>query len=356
MSQARTAASIEIEIQNLLTHHQTSDLVADYLIKKYEPRKLTLPEFEALATFLMHGGFHASLVDMISRKLSDEGSDVPWGHYAEAIFLAAQKEINISIKSAIYQGAEESFALKSLARTYVLDEFRPELEIQRNMRRRELAEKAGKRKKDMLDQLAVLRSQNLYQEEDKILDTLMRINPGDMQIYKLRVDLRERMAQDYINKRVDRPRKEIFFPVFEPIDEETQKMLNAIEASMFEALAYAQHMASDFAIAQMLWDNHEAALRLIDNAPESEVKDWTRAEILLRSRRFLELLDELLVLEKKYESDPETVFAAHYLRAQALWGLEQKKLAIEILEGMVVARPHYRAAHSLLTEWKEDFL
>jgi hypothetical protein len=355
LSQARSAASIEIEIQTLLTHHETSDLVADYIIKKYEPRKLSHSEFEAIATFLMHGGFHASLADMITRKLND-GSEIPWGHYAEAVFLAAKKEVGLNVKSSLFQGAEETFALKSLARSYVLDEFRPELEIQRNMRRRELAEKAVKRKKEMLDQLAVLRSQSLFQEEDKMIETLMRINPGDMEIYQLRVELRDRMAQDYINKRIDRPRREIFFPVFEPIDADTQKILDAIEASMHEALTYAQFMASDFAIAQMLWDNHEAALRLIEKAPESTVKDWTRVEILLRSRRFLELLDDLLVLEKKYEADPETVFAAHYLRAQALWGLEQKKLAIEILEGMVVARPHYRAAHSLLTEWKEDFL
>ncbi|MGZ5279221.1 MAG: hypothetical protein ACXWC9_04730 [Pseudobdellovibrionaceae bacterium] len=355
MSQAHSAATIEIEIQNLLIHHQISDLVADHLIKKYENRKLLLAEFEALATFLMHGGFHATLVDMITRKLED-GSEIPWGHYAEAMVLSTTKEVDFKIKSAIFQGAEENFALNSLARTYVLDDFRPELEIQRNMRRRELAEKAVKRKKELREQLAICRSQNLYQEEERIIQTLMRIHPGDMELFHLRADLRDRMAQDYIAKRSERPRKEIFFPAFEPIDPESRKMLAAIEASMIEALASAQFLANDFAIAHMIWENHEAALRLVELAPESALTDWTRAEILLRSRRFIELLDELLVLEKKYDHDPETIFAVHYLRAQALWGLEQKKFAIEILEGMVEARPHYRAAHSLLSEWKEDFL
>ncbi len=355
LAQARSAATIEIEIQNLLNHHQSPELVADHLIKKYESKKLKIDEFEAIATFLMHGGFHASLVDLVSRKLED-GSLIPWGHFAEALFLSAQKDIPLKVKDAIFQGAEETLALPRLARTYFMDDFRPELEIQRGLRKRELTEKAKRRRQELLEQLAVMRSQNLFQEEDKLIQTLMRIHPGDMEIYQLRVDLRERMAQDYINKRSSRPRKEIFFPVFEPIDDETMKLLNAIEESMIEALVGAQFLAPDFAIAHMIWDNHEAALRLIDQAPESAVKDWTKAEILLRSRRFLELLDELVVLEAKYESDPETVFAAHYLRAQALWGLEQKKLAIEILEGMVEARPHYRAAHSLLTEWKEDFL
>ncbi len=355
MSQTQSAVAIEIEIQNLLIHHQISDLVADHLIKKYEYRKLSLSEFETLATFLMHGGFHATLVDMITRKLED-GSEIPWGHYAEAMALSAKKEINLEIKGALFQGAEESLALQALARTFVLDDFRPELEIQRNMRRREIAEQAAKRKKELLEQLNLCRSQNLFQEEEQIIQTLMRINPGDRVIIELRSDLRQRMAQEYINKRSANPRREIFFPVFEPIDPETQKLLQEIEASMIEALVQGQLLANDFAIAHMIWDNHDAALRLIERAPDSPLKDWTRAEILLRSRRFIELLDELLVLEKKYDDDPETIFSAHYLRAQALWGLEQKRLAIEILEGMVEARPQYRAAHSLLTEWKEDFL
>lgn len=355
MSQSRLAASMEIEIQNLLSHHQATDLVADALIKKYETRKLSLPEFEALATFLMHGGFHASLVDLITRKLED-GSKIPWGHYAEALILATRGNVDLKVKGALFQGAEESIALNSLARTFVLDDFRPELEIQRNMRKREVSEKAARKKKELLDQVAVLRSQNLLQEEDRVLQTLMRFYPGDLEIFHLRANLRERMAQEYINRRTERPRKEIFLPVFEPIDAESQKMLDAIEASMVEALVNAQFLANDFAIAQMLWENHDAALRLVDQGPDSAVKDWTKADLLLRGRRFLELLDELIVLEKKYEEDPETVFSAQYLRAQALWGLEQKQLAIEILEGMVEARPQYRAAHSLLTEWKEDFL
>jgi hypothetical protein len=329
--------------------------VADALIKKYETRKLSLAEFETLATYLMHAGFHATLVDMVSRKLSD-GSDIPWGHFAEAMMLSTHGQVSDEVKAALFQGAEENIALNSLARTYVLDEFRPELEIQRNIRKREIQDKAARRKKEWLDQVAILRSQNLLQEEERLLQTLMRFFPGDINIYNLRTNLRERMAQDYINKRTDRPRKEIFFPLFEPIDPESQKILSLIEESMVEALAQAQFLANDFAIAHMLWDNHEAALRLNEQAPDSAMKDWTRAEILLRGRHFLELLDELTILEKKYEEDPETVFAVHYLRAQALWGLEQKQLAIEILEGMVEARPHYRAAHSLLSEWKEDFV
>ncbi|MEZ0393054.1 MAG: hypothetical protein ACAH59_12610 [Pseudobdellovibrionaceae bacterium] len=354
MSQLRSATSIEMEIQAFLGHFESPELAADALIKKYEKEKLSLSEFEALSTYLLHCGFAGTLSDFISRKLSD-GSKIPWGHFAEAIFLSIETVSN-EIKKALIEGADEKRRMGHLARSHVLDHFDEELIHQRQLRRKKFVEKAERKKKELLSQLEVFRSQGLRKEEDQTLQKLSNLFPGDMKVYQLQMEHRERLAQDYIAKRPDKPRKEIFFPLFEKKDPEEEKILFEIEKSMHEALQSAQSLASDFALAMMIWDFDEGALRLLEKAPESPERDWLKAEVLLRSRRFLELLDELVVLEAKYSEDAETVFAVYYLRAQALWGLEQKKLAIEILEGMIEARPAYRAATSLLREWKEDFL
>jgi len=354
LSQLRSAASIEMEIQAFLTHYQTADLAADELIKKYENEKLSLSEFEAIAIFLLHCGFAASLTDFIIRKL-DDGSKIPWGHFAEALFLSSE-QVNEEIKRAVIEGADENKGMPQLSRSQTLDDFDEELAHQRELRRKKFIERAQKKRKEFEDQIEILKSQGLKGEEDKVIQQLEKLFPGDMDVHHMRLSLRERLAQEYIAKRPRKPRKEIFFPLFEKKDPEEEKILQEIENAMHEALRSGQSLASDFAQAHMIWDNHEAALRLLENAPETPERDWLKAEILLRGRRFAELLNELLVLENKYSDDAETVFAVYYLRAQALWGLEQRQLAIEILEGMIEARPSYRAATSLLREWKEDFV
>lgn len=354
MSQLRSAASFEIEIQALLGHYQTADLAADALIKKYERKKLSLSEFETLATFLLYCGFYATLTDLILRKIGD-GSQIPWGHFVEALFLSCD-EIDEEIKESLLEGAEESNQFADLSRSHFLDSYETALPKQRELRRKNFLTRIEKRKLELLQELEVLKSQGLHQEEERILQYLSKCFPGDSTLYELRSDLRQRLALEFMSKRASKPRQEIFFPNFEPRSPEDEAVLAEIEKSMFEALQGAQDLATDFALAHLLWENHEAALRLLEEAPDSAQKDWLRAEALLRGRRFVELLNELLILEDKYSSDAETVFAVHYLRAQALWGLEQKHLAIEILEGMVETRPHYRAAVSLLREWKEDFL
>lgn len=354
MPKPRSSASLEIEIQALLSHYQAADLAADALIKKYGDKKLNLSEFETLATFLLYSGFYATLTDLILRKL-DDGSKIPWGHFAEALFLSSA-QVDEEIQEALLEGAEESRELMSLARSHYLDEYEPEMTGYREKRRKNFQALAQKKKQELIQEIEVLKSQGLHQEEEKVIKNIFALFPDDDDAFRLRNELRERLAREYMHKRAVKPRKEIFIPVFEKKTPEEETLLAEIEKSMIESLQGAQELAADFALAHLVWENFEGALRILENSPDSPEKDWLRAEALLRGRRFIELLNELLVLEEKYSFDPDTVFAVHYLRAQALWGLEQKLKAIEILEGMIETRPHYRSAMTLLKEWKENFL
>lgn len=354
MSELRSANSVEMEIHAFLGQFLSAEKAAEALLKKYEKLKLSSGEFEAIASFLSNAGLYSKLAEFALKKMFDE-SLVPWGHFAEALFQSSNS-VDAKVKKALIEGASESRRIAQLCRTHVLDDFDPRIPELRKQRKDKFLEKALKKKTDLLVQLEVFKSQSLRAEEDQVIRQLQKMFPEDSEIHKLRISLRERLAQDYITKRPQKSRREIFFPLYEEKTAEEQNILEQIEISMKEAAKSAKYLANDFAIAHMVWENFDAALRLVEIAPNSPVKDWLKAEILLRSRRFAELLDQLIELEEKYSEEPETVFAVYYLRAQALWGLDQKKTAIEILEGMVETRPSYRAAGSLLKEWKEDLL
>lgn len=358
MSHLRSSNTLELEIQTLLKHHIELDLTADALIKKYEHEKLSLAEFETIATFLLHCGFCATLTDMIVRKLGDQ-SKIPWGHFVEALFLSSAL-IEPEVKKAMIEGAEEDRALSQLARSRHLDHFEEEVSRQRDLRRKAFSERYSLRRQDLLQELEVMRSQGLHVEEDKLIERMSRLFPGDNEILKLRTALKERLALDFIAKR-PRPKHQVFIPIHEPKDAETQATLDQIEKSMIEVLekdpSLKSWLPNDFALAMILWENFEAALRLLDLNQENHFEtDWLRAEALLGGHRFAELLNHLTFLETAYAEDPDNIYAVHYLRAQALWGLNQRMTAIEILEGMLVARPQYRSASALLDQWKDDFL
>lgn len=358
MSQLRSANSLELEIQTLLKHHVELDLTADALIKKYENEKLSLSEFETIATFLLHSGFCATLTDLIVRKLGDQ-SKTPWGHFAEALFLSSAL-IEPEVKKAILEGAEEDHALALLSRSRHLDHFEEEIPRQRGLRQQNFKEKSKLQRQDLLQELDVMRSQGLHAEEDKLIEKMNRLFPNDSEILKLRTALKERLALDFIAKR-PRPKHQVFIPQHEPKDAATQEALDQIEKEMTAILEREPELkswlANDFALAMIVWENFESALRLLAMNTETHYEtDWLRAEALLGGRRHAELLNHLTFLETAYSQDPDNIYAVHYLRAQALWGLNQKMMAIEILEGMIVSRPQYRSASALLDQWKDDFL
>jgi tetratricopeptide (TPR) repeat protein len=353
LSKLRSATSIEIEIQSLLVHFRETDLAADSLLKKYETQKLSLSEFESLSVFLLHCGFFATLTDFILRKFED-GSKIPWAHFAEALFLSAEA-IEPEIKAAIIEGAEENFSLSHLSRTHNLDEFDAELPVQRVQRRKKFQTRYQDRKKELLQEIEMLRVQKMNQEQEKLVQVLAKFFPDASEIYHLRGSIKESMAEEYLARRPEKKKKQKKIHTLPEVKTEEEKnLLKSITETMSDQLKAGDILAEDFAVAQLTWENEEAALDLLDAVTDTPRRLWIKADLLLRSRRFAELLEHLRNLEIELAAEPETLFAAHYLKAQALWGLDQKKSAIQILEEMLEARPDYRSARSLLNEWKEE--
>lgn len=354
MSQLRSNTSLELEIQALLLHHQTADLAADALLKKYENENLKLNEMESICQFLLSSGFYYSLVRFLISKLKKKIA-IPWAYFAEALFRSGIV-LNSKTKEALFQGAQEWNALPELARSYLLHHEYPELRDLKKAISEEQKQSLQKIRKDLLNQAELMQSQNLYQDEEKVIAQLALLFPNDPEILTKRADLRQRLAGEIIAKK-PKPKNKLFVPEFEILDAESRKILECLIQSMHQALAEdtsESRLPEDFAIALLILEDPQAALEIVSYARPSISRDWLLAELYSASRRFVDLLNHLTWLEATYGQDPECLFSVQYLRSKAYWGLNQKNKAIEILEGMVATRPHYRAAHSLLNQWKEE--
>jgi hypothetical protein len=343
---------IELEIQSLLQQYGTADLAADALSKKYQKRKVSIQEFETISAFFLNCGFWASLVNFILRKLENK-SLISWGHFCEALFKASPL-IETEIKQAIIDGAESENALSELSRSRSMDHFDERLVQLRQQREQVTFESDEDRKIELLQNLEIVQSQGLRDAEGKVLEQLMELAPGDPNILELRRQYQQRLAKDMITERpLPEKKKEVELDFHVQKDPETQSLLDQIEASMKHKLKKNPQLCPDFALAHLQFENQDAAIRLLNLVPADSEIDWLKAEAFLKGRRLVELLEHLSYMESSYSIDPDTTFAVNYFRAQALWGLAQKQEALDIMEKLVAARPHYRAAHALLDEWKE---
>ncbi|MDG0816090.1 hypothetical protein [Bdellovibrio svalbardensis] len=342
---------IELEIQNLLNQTQDLDEVAARLTSTIEssPDHFNLDNITAFARFLNFSGKHQKLVEFILSHLENESFPIPWPYFLEALGHATLDLDEKTVK-ALLEGIIESGAEAEAARSQALNKYEPLLGEWRSNRKYKIHKDYLKNKKILLDMLITLRTQQLYEQEKHLLQRLQKLYPDDSDIQRETREHKQRYALEILSRRSPKAR-EANTDDLEQKDPETEEALRALLSSLLEHAEQDPEMAFDFAIVAFMLESYEAALEILEFSEQTESYLWLRLEILLKCRRFVELLTEVAQVEMLLSHEPETFFATAYLRAQALWGLGQKHTAIEVMEGLLASRPHYRAASALLNIW-----
>lgn len=342
---------IELEIQNLLNQTQDLDEVVERLTQSLEssPDFFNSDNIISYARFLNISGKYTELIKFILRHLDNENFLVPWSYFLEALGQTTleldQKTVKVLIDGIIASSGESE-----AARSQVLSKYEPLLGEWRSNRKYKIHKDYLKNKKILLDTLITLRTQQLYEQEKNLLQRLQKLYPDDSDIQHESREHKQRYALEIFARRGPRAHKTNTEDL-EKKDPETERALQALLASLLEHAAQTPELAFDFAIVAFMLESYDEALVLLEFSEQTESYLWLRLEILLKGRRFVELLTELAQVELLLSHEPETFFATAYLRAQALWGLGQKHAATEVIEGLLTSRPHYRAASALLSIW-----
>lgn len=346
------STNVELEIQNLLNEIEDLDVVSDRLINFLEssPTNLTSANISAVALFLNHAGRSQKLLQFVLRNIENKNFVIPWPHFLEALSKVTAP-LDEKTRLALLDGIREDQAEESAARSLSFSKNLPELQEHRQNRKYRFHKEYLANKRTLLEQLYTLRTQQLFEQEKILLQRLQRLYPGDDDVAQEVGEHRQRHALEILQKRAPRIRA----PKTEdlaPSDPEVESALETLLLSLQEHATQIPELAFDFAIVAAMLERYDVALSLLSHAENSPSVDWLRLELLMRCRRFVELLSELTQVELKYAHEPETFFATAYLRAQALWGLGQKHNAIEVMEGLLSSRPHYRAASAILSLWR----
>ncbi|MEN0060160.1 MAG: hypothetical protein AAGB31_15080, partial [Bdellovibrio sp.] len=252
---------------------------------------------------------------------------------------------------ALVEGIEEENQQAEASRAAALYNILPTLVEWKMERQTKIQDEYLRNKKVLLDQLITLRTQQLYEQEKNLLQRLQKLYPHDSEILLEAGEHRQRHALEILQRHSPKSSSRLFEDL-DPRDPEVEKALAVVLQSLHEQASRYPDMCFDFAVAAFMLEAYEEALSLLSQSEVTSALLWFRLEILLQCRRFVELLSELAQVEVLFAEEPETFFATAYLRAQALWGLGQKHTAMEVLEGLLAARPHYRAASTLMSLWR----
>lgn len=337
------APSIEKKIKKLLVQHGEAIIVADELLKMWDRNEFSFAEQNHVALFMIRGGFSPTVVNQIKKNISKK-QRVPWAALLEILGTLANKPTK-DLMDQIFIGAAEEDALNEFIFTRKLDysdhRFRKLRQQFTDTLNKELEEK----KKSLLNQANFLRKDRLHEEELQVIDKIKVLDPQDKTLAKRTEDA----SLVKIRELLRRKESELFGREPHFIE---HKLDHKMAKSFIAAAAADTSTAYEISVALYQMECFKEALAALNHAPASAAKDWLRVELLHENKLFLEVLTELSHIEIKYASDPETVYSSLVLKAKALWGLNDRESAIQILEKMLKEKPSHTTAQTLLREWK----
>lgn len=346
---------VELEIQRLLRESTPAEQVAAHLISNLESSAafLTPENVSATVQFLFHSGQYLSLIEFVLRHIDDKSFQIPWPHFLEALQKGA-KNVDQKAVEALWKGVEQTQSIMEAAKATSFVSHAPQLQEAQRERRQKIQQAYLEKKNQLLEQLVILRTQELVEEEKDLLNSMQALYPGDAKIQSEVTSHRQRYALEILARRKPGARS-AGLDFLHQRDTELEKAALVFHDVLLEAAEQEPTLAKDLAIAAYVIESYDTALEIMNLIPTEDASfAWLRLEILLAGRRFVELLAELSEVELALAHDPETFFATSYLRAQAYWGLGQKHTALEVIEGLLASRPHYRSASTLQSLWSSQ--
>lgn len=346
---------LELEIQSLLILHGSASGAAKALYEKYKTVPLKLEQAELISVFYLLADLPATLVDFIIEQIK-VGGELPWAHFVQAL-QRSNTSIDEELWTALINGAADQKTLWQLAKHPTALSSHPELADAKELAKKYLQEKALRQKRELLAQIETLRSQEMDEAEGTLLQKVLKMFPRDMQIQEQFDEYRSRKALQLLERK--NSNTESSFDSTEPqdfLDPESIEILQNIQSSMLRELHLTKPaneiLQQDFAIAHLMWDNPDGALTLTTDA-KNWATLWLHLEAELKAKRYLDLIQDLIEIEKNVANNPDATLSIHYLRAKALWGLGRRYEAIELLDGLAAINPQFLDVSSRLQLWKD---
>jgi len=345
--------SIEAQIRNLLLENVPAAEIVALLGDQILDSEISDADRHAIFAFVMNAGLDSEFLNYVRNCLSAK-KPLAWAMFIEVLARQGQTP-SPYVMEAFFKGAKRQSLEHEIILAYSWDTWDKRFSEKRAGHINELLKKARNQIDALKEKLQYLRDQRMVEQEQEVLELLLKLAPDDPEIRSEQLNFRERWARHLITKKGNMPSVEerLLERWTSPLNAEEQAWMQFQLIEIKNITEQNPEASYDFALFFGFMEAFTEGQETLQKAPASEAKDWLNVEYLVEARRFIEALDELNTLENRYADNPETPFAVSYLRAKSFHGLGQSSEAMEVLKSLLSLRPNYRAAQSLLLLWSE---
>lgn len=341
----------ELELRRLLKKRMSPSKLGTAIIKQILDESVPWEEKRSYWHYLYLSGREGLLAHAIAQCLRAK-LRVPFDLFVKISGEAKVKPSPIAVE-AMLKGIRKQDAREELIGVRHWDEYDTRIGQLRDKLLHQKTSEQKKFKDGLLEKFHFLQSQRMFEQAGRVLRRMVELYPDEQEFRRLKAEFEEQKARDVLSAHAASLGHEKFdrtLTVPSVLDEE---MLKCFAMEGEKLCVQDREVAGDLAMAFWFLEDHARALDMLAWAPPSLAHDWLRADLLFASRRFIECIEHLNMLEIKYIQDPESTFAVSYLRAQCLRDSGQPAAALEILQSIVRVRPGYRSANALIQEWTE---
>lgn len=349
MSSSRT---LEPQLRDLFTELGDLNQVTQSVVERWEKNLLSPTEQREVAQLLIHQHDYKTFCKQLSRLLTSK-QKLPWAELALAIELSGV-ELSSEDKRALIEGISEQAAYEEVVEVQSAISWDAILEKKNSERLARIAQELAQKREFIKDKINYFRAQRMYKEEAAAIAELRAMSPNDESLPADQRSADEKWAYEVVAQgAIERDLLESLNKKVTALTDEQSKMKSVLIKDAQKTLKKNPGKAYDLALHLHFMEFHLEAIEILESAgrPLADAELWLRLELMIKSRKFVEALQETHLLEEKFANEPDAVFAAIYARSICLWELGQGALAVDLLKSIVRIRPGYRSAHSLLIAW-----
>lgn len=343
---------LELQLHDLFTDLGDLEKVVSNLVERWEKNLLSPDEQREATRFFLRSGKYEIFSEQITRLLLNK-QQLPWAELALGIEQSGI-ELSNEDKRSLIEGVAEQNAYEQVVEVSSAVDWDSLLEKKNSERLAKISQELIQKREFIKDKINYFRAQRMYKEEAAALAELQLMFPEDESLPADQRSADEKWAYEVVaHGAVERDLLESLNRKVTALTQEQSEMKTVLVSHARLTLKDHPQKAYDLALHLHFMEFHLEAIEILEAAgrPLQEAAQWLRLELLIKSRKFVEALEETHLLEEKYADHPDAVFAAIYARSICLWELGQGALAVDLLKSIVRIRPGYRSAHSLLIAW-----
>ena len=313
------------------------------------------PNIEELSRFLYNAGLEKTLLQFSARRLKNE-KPVAWAYILKVLIkynIHPEKKLE-KLLFHYWLKNKESQPLALFA-CEQWGNVSPEFQQMSLVYLQNLEERNLSKEKELLEQLAFVQAQELVPEEEDIISKLLTINPENTDYKLLKKNLEEKKAVLTVQEQKKALKKRNRFENYNfkaefSIDELQKDWLTPI----FNIANKNKKQTKNLAFFLYFCDSPVKALELLETHINQLSDYWFYLEWCFETKQYTKGLELIHQLSLKANNKLVPSLPLIYIKAQFLYYLGQKSLAIEYLQNISQFKPGYKSTEYLLSKWSQE--